>query len=88
MLDWRIDAYSYVREVKNTNENYLKNVDDQDVTTDTRFAVGKNSFCNVIKSIFSGDLTSPLSLSSIMPRESSLQMSEMTLKFFAIDNSP
>lgn len=86
MLDWRIDAYSYVREVKNTNENYLKNVDDQDVTTDTRFAVGKNSFCNVIKSIFSGDLTSPLSC--IKPRESSLQMNEMTLKFFAIDNSP
>lgn len=84
MLDWRIDAYSYVREVKNTNENYFKNVDDQDVTTDTRFAVGKNSFC--IKAIFSGDLTSPLSC--IKPRESSLQMSEMTLKFFAIDNSP
>lgn len=84
MLDWRIDAYSYVREVKNTNENYFKNVDDQDVTTDTRFAVGKNSFC--IKAIFSGDSTSPLSC--IKPRESSLQMSEMTLKSFAIDNSP
>lgn len=46
----------------------------------------KTPFCNVIKSIFSGDLTSPLSC--IKPRESSLQMSEMTLKFFAIDNSP